>query len=43
MNNQGNLPSQKENSNSPIAELKDTEFYDLGHKEYKISIFEETQ
>lgn len=44
MKNQGNLLSQKEKkNNSPIAELKATEFHDLVHKEFKIPIFEELQ
>lgn len=38
MKNEENMPSLKENNNSPITELKGTEFCDLADKEFNISL-----
>ena len=43
MKNQGNMPSPKEYSNSPITEHKGTKFCDLADKKIQSSCFEETQ
>lgn len=43
MSNQGNMPSQKENNNSPITELKGTEFFCLANKKLKMAVLKKTQ
>lgn len=36
MKNQENMPSQKENNNYPITELKCTECFGLANKKFKM-------
>lgn len=38
MRNQGNMLLQKENSNSPITELKSTKKFDIPNNEFKIAV-----